>query len=84
MPSLGLVLGLKFGRNYELLRSFFILPSYKLTSSHVYTQPGDLSSLQTGDCSYNDQCSVFSKTAFVQIGPQNFNQSGRILIIFAR
>ena len=42
MPSLGLglglVIGLKVGRKYKLLRSFFILPSYKLTSSHVYTQ----------------------------------------------
>ena len=36
MPSLGLGLGLvlelKVGRNYMLSRSFFMLPSYKLTS----------------------------------------------------
>ena len=26
------------------------------------------------DCSYSDQCSLLSKTAFVQIGPQTCNQ----------
>ena len=30
--------------------------------------------LLNGDCSYNDQCSALSKTAFVQIGPQTCNQ----------
>ena len=58
----------------------------------MYTQPEDLSSFQTGDYSYSDQCSVFSKTAFVQIGPQTCNhvqkrggfRSGRFSIIFAR
>ena len=30
--------------------------------------------LLNGDCSYNDQCSVLSKTAFVQIGPQSCKQ----------
>ena len=44
-----------------------------------------------GDFSYNNQCSVFSITAFVQIGPQTCKQvqkrggsgSGRLSIIFA-
>ena len=52
MPSLGLglglLLGLKVGRNCKLPRSFFMLPSYKLTSIGSYgtymnqTDPWDL------------------------------------------
>ena len=58
----------------------------------ITEQPKQGGEQLNGDCSYNDQCSVFSKTAFVQIGPQTCKQvqkrggsgSGRVSMIFAR
>ena len=57
--------------------NFFTSTTYRCSVfvSYISADPDSFLSKQgleklKGDCSYNDQCSVFSKTAFVQIGPQ--------------
>ena len=62
---------LVFGTNFAIKSVFGSAVRALLieTAKSPFSNP-----LMNGNCSYNDQCSVLSKMAFVQIGPQTCKQ----------